>query len=223
MPLLLTEELVLCCEGDADRQFIRKMIEKRAGLPNFDMPFPTERLYGNRAFGGMLEAIRGNRVHFPRIKGVLIVADSMECPIALFEDICAQIRTVGGYGIPSKLLDVGRAADHPAVAIMTLPDEKTPGALETLLAEAMTAKASWIAACVDTFLRCDKVDAHNWPAEKRDKARFHSMVAVLNRDDPSKAASKAFKEPKPLIAIEEPCFNDVERRIKEFCVTVGAT
>jgi hypothetical protein len=33
MPLVLTEDLVLCCEGEADRQFIRKMTEKRAGLP----------------------------------------------------------------------------------------------------------------------------------------------------------------------------------------------
>jgi len=198
------------------------MTEKRVGLPKFDLPFPTDRLHGNRAFGGMLQAIRGNRIHFPRIKGVLIVADSTECPDTLFQDICAQIREVGGYGIPSELLDVGRAVDHPDVAVMTLPDEKTPGALETLLAEEMTAKASWIAACVDAFLRCDKVDAHGWPAEKRDKARFHSMVAVLNRDDPSRAASTAFKDPKPLIAVEAPCFNDVERRIRDFCAAVGA-
>jgi hypothetical protein len=222
MPLELTKDLVLCCEGKADREFIRKMTAKRAGLPQFDMPFPTDNLHGNAAFGGMLQAIRGNRVHFPRIKGVLIVADSTECPETLFQDICAQIRGIGGYGIPSELLDVGRADDHPAVAVMTLPDEKTPGALETLLAEEMTAKAPWIAACVDAFLHCDKVDAHCWPVEKRDKARFHSMVAALNRDDPSKAASKAFKDPTPLIDVEAPCFNDVERRIRNFCAAVGA-
>jgi hypothetical protein len=218
MPLALTEDLVLCCEGEADRQFIRKMTEKRAGLPKFDMPFPIDNLHGNKAFGGMVEAIRGNKRHFPRIKGILIVADSTECPDSLFEDICAQIREIGG----SKLSAVGRAADHPAVAVTTLPNENTPGALETLLVEEMTAKAPWIAACVDAFLRCDKVDAHQWPAEKRDKARFHSMVAVLNRDYPSKAASYAFKDPTPLIAVEAPCFNDVERRIRDFCAAVGA-
>ncbi|MGH6836846.1 MAG: DUF3226 domain-containing protein [Methylocella sp.] len=221
MPLMLTEELVLCCEGEADRQFLRKMTEKRR-LPKFDMPFPTEKLHGNGAFGGMLEAIRGNKRHFPRIKGVLIVADSTEHPDILFQNLCEQIRELGGYGIPSRLADVGRADGHPAVGVMTLPDEKTPGALETLLAEEMTTKRPWIGTCVDAFLRCDKVDAHGWPAEKRDKARFHSMVAVLNRDDPSKAASWAFKDPTPLIAVEASCFNGVERRIREFCAAVGA-
>jgi hypothetical protein len=47
------------------------------------------------------------------------------------------------------------------------------------------------------------------------------MVAAINRDDPSKAASRAFKEPQPLIAVEAQCFNDVERRIKEFSKAVG--
>jgi hypothetical protein len=134
MPLTLKEEVVLCCEGDADRQFFRKLTEKRNGLPKFDMPFPTEKLYGNAAFGGMLEAIRGDRANFPKIKGILIVADSTANPKTLFDDICKQIRNVGGYGIPSKLLEVANSASHPHLAVMTLPDEQTPGGLETLLA-----------------------------------------------------------------------------------------
>jgi hypothetical protein len=89
MALVLKEELVLCCEGEADRQFIRKLIENR-GLRPFDMPFPTNQLHGNKAFGGMLEAIRGDKANFPRIKGVLIVADSADDPATLFTDICSQ-------------------------------------------------------------------------------------------------------------------------------------
>ena len=201
MPLKLEAELVLLCEGKADQEFFRKLMEKRSGFPKFDMPFPTDKLHGNGAFGGMLETIRGDMIGFPRIKGVLIVADSTDEPAVLFKSICSQIRAAGEYGVPSKLLEVAFAINHPAVAVMLLPDESTPGALETLLAQQIVDKAPWVTACVDQFLRCDKIDAHAWPAEKRDKARFHSMVAALHRDDPSKAASQAFRDPTPMIAV----------------------
>jgi hypothetical protein len=222
MPLTLKSEFVLLCEGGADRQFFRKLTEKRAGLAKFDFPFPTDKLHGNGAFGGMLMALRGDRVGFARLKGVLVVADSTDDPPVLFKLICDQIRLVGGFGVPSKLLEIARAPGQPAIAIMLLPDESTPGALETLLAREITEKSPWITPCVDQFLRCDKVEAHAWPAEKRDKARFHSMVAALNREDPSRAATYVFKDPDPFVAIEAPCFDDVEKRLKEFCADVAA-
>jgi hypothetical protein len=222
MALVLKEEFVLCCEGEADRQFIRKLIENRRLRP-FDIPFPTNQLHGNKAFGGMLEAIRGDRANFPRIKGVLIVADSADDPLALFRDICSQIRSAGGYGVPARLLEIAKSADHPAVAVMTFPDEATPGALETLLVQEIEGKTEWVGGCVDAFLRCDKIEAYSWPPEKRDKARFHSMVAVLNRDDPSRAASMAFKDPNPLIGVGAQCFDGVAQRIRDFCISSNGT
>jgi hypothetical protein len=218
----LEAELVLLCEGEADRQFFRKFSEKRAGLPSFDIPFPTDRLHGNTAFGDMLVAIRGDRVSFRRIKGILIIADSTEKPAVLFSSVRQQIRAAGGFGVPSRALEVATASGHPAVAVMLLPDENTPGALETLLAQEILHRMFWVAGCVDEFLRCDKIDAYAWPAEKRDKARFHSMVAVLHRDDPSRAASRAFREPSPLVAVEAPCFDGVAKRVRDFCAAVGA-
>jgi len=106
---------------------------------------------------------------------------------------------------------------------MLLPDEKTPGALETLLVRDITEKAPWVTVCVEQFLRCEKIEAHAWPAEKRDKARFHSLVAVLNRDDPSRAASQAFRDPTPLIAVDAPCFDDVEKRVMSFWQSIAGT
>jgi hypothetical protein len=219
MALVLKEELVLCCEGEADQRFIRKLIDNR-GLRSFDMPFPTKQLHGNKAFGGMLEAIRGDKANFPRIKGVLIVADSADDPNRLFREICTQIRSAGGYGVPSRLLEIAVSADHPAIAVMTLPDEATPGALETLLVQEIEEKTTWVSACVDAFLRCDQIKAHSWPPEKRDKARFHSMIAALNRDDPGRAVSWAFKDPNPLIGVNATCFDGVAQRIRQFCISV---
>jgi hypothetical protein len=58
--------------------------------------------------------------------------------------------------------------------------------------------------------------------EKIDKARYHCLVAAINRDDPSKAVSYAFRQPgatnaKPLIDVRDPIFNDIARGVKEFC------
>lgn len=222
MPVRLEAELILLCEGEADRQFFRKLTEKRGGFPKFDIPFPNDGLAGSGAFSTMLTAIRGNRINFPRIRGVLIMADSTHDPAVMFNLVSQQIRAAGGYGVPSKALEVAAVSDYPAVAVMLLPDEDTPGALETLLAQEIIEREPWVSACVDQYLRCDKIGAHAWPAEKRDKARFHSMVAALHRDDPSRAASYAFRDPMPLIAVEASCFDDVERRIKDFCRAVEA-
>ena len=220
----LSRDLLLLCEGEADREFFRKLCANRPGMPDFDI-FPNDKLHGNGAYGRMLEAVRGDAAHFPKIKGILIVADRMDLPAAppdlLFANICGQI-AAAGFGIPAAPLALGVSAAPPAIAVMFLPDETTSGGLETLLAQEIIAKHPDVEECIHDFIRCDNLDVQSWPAEKRDKARFHSMVAVLNRDDPSKAASKAFKDPNPLVDVTAPCFDEVARRLRDFEANVRA-
>jgi len=74
---------------------------------------------------------------------------------------------------------------------------------------------------VEAFLKCGESTAHELQAEKKDKARYHCMVALTYPDDPSRAVSMAFKEPpNPLISVESRCFADVERRLRRFCEEV---
>jgi hypothetical protein len=223
LPIELKEELVLLCEGEADKNFFRKLIQKREGLPRFDIPFPFENLGGKDAFAKMLRAIRGDRHGFARIRGLLIVADSADDPMVSFQTTCDQIRQAEGYGIPAAPLDLAsRTPGHPPLAVMLLPDESTPGGLETLCIQEIAPKSPWITTCVDQFLRCEQIQAHDWPPEKLDKARYHSMVAALNRSDPGRALSRAFKDPAPLIAVEAACFNSVELRLRNFSAAVAA-
>jgi hypothetical protein len=108
----------------------------------------------------MLLALTGTGHAFTRIKGVLIVADSHDEPEATFADIRGQIKA-RGFPEPKQLLQVAqRTADHPAVAVMLIPDETTPGGLETLLALDLVERNKWIVPCVDAFLKCDCVTAH---------------------------------------------------------------
>jgi hypothetical protein len=217
-PLTLNSEWVILGEGDADCNFFRKLTTKRGGFPNFDI-FPVN---GRPKYEDLLKAIRADQENFQRLKGVLVTADSANKPSDVFDDLCEQIRRTGGYGVPNGLLELGTGAGHPPLAIMLLPDEATPGGLESLLVREIELREQWLRACVETYLRCDRIQTMTWAAEKRDKAIFHCMIAATNEDDPSKAASWVFKDPKPVIAVEAHCFDDVERRIKAFCVAAEA-
>jgi hypothetical protein len=222
MPVTLREQLVLLCEGDADRQFFRKLIAKRAGLPQFEIPFPTDALHGNTAFGGMLDALRSNPAGLRRVRGVLIVADATDKPSDIFNSICNQIRSAGGFPVPNEVLEVAHSDDYPCVAIMLVPLNGALGCLETLLIEEILSREGWVRECVEKYFQCNSMTVNTWPVEKREKARFHSMIAVTNKDDPSKAASQVFKDPNPVIAVEADCFAPVAQQLVNFGVNVGA-
>lgn len=222
----LSKEVIIICEGAADKNFFRKLIEKRSGLPQFDIPFPMQGkdLGGVNAFKHWLEAIRGDRRGFSKLKGVLLVADSASNPISTFNDVCTQIKNATGYAIPTKPDEVTpRVADYPQVAVMLIPNESSPGGLESLCVSEITNREPWISTCVNKFLSCGNIQALKWSPEKLDKARYHSMISALNEDDPSRALSYAFKDPNPVISVENPCFDEVYNKLKNFCLAVGAS
>ena len=226
MALELNNEVVIICEGLADKNFFRKLIDKRAGLPKFDIPFPAQgdNRGGVDAFEHWLKAIRGDRHGFSKLKGVLLVADSASNPTSTFNYVCTQITNATGYAIPTKADEVTpRVTGYPQVSVMLIPNEDTTGGLESLCINEITSRQPWISTCVDNFLSCGTIQALKWSPEKLDKARFHSMIAALNEDDPSRALSYAFKDPKPVISVESPCFDAVYNKLKTFCVTIGAS
>jgi hypothetical protein len=217
----LKEELVLLSEGLADKAFLARLVASRGPLPAFDFPFPNDQLFGRSQFGTMLRALRGDPSGFSRLKGVLIVSDSADDAQATFDDIADQIRAAGGYTVPAAPLQIGAAtADHPAVAVMLLPDENNPGALESLYVRDLTGRHGWLGPCLDTFLGCGQSQALGWSPEKLAKAKFACCVAAVHEDDPSRAASAAYRNP-PVIHIAAACFNDVASKIRDFCNVIN--
>jgi len=219
----LNEELVLLSEGVADKVFLERIVTARGNFPKFDFPFPNDKFYGNAAFGNMLHALRGDPTGFAKLKGVLIVGDSGDKPEDAFKNIVDQIRAVGGFGVPTEPLKIGpQTAGHPAVAVMLLPDEKTPGSLESLYVEELNARHDWLEVCVNNFLACGAGKPLTWSAEKIAKAKFASGVAATHEDDPSRAAAWVFRSP-PVIDVAAACYESVEDRIRDFCVALGFT
>jgi hypothetical protein len=140
MPISLTTELVLLCEGSADKAFFKALMKSR-DLPKFDIPFPQGRdeldegkepLGGRDNFDQMLRDIRVP-LSFRKIKGMLIIADSADDADQTFEHVCSQIRRVPEYNAPNQLLAPSAAsASSPPVCVMLIPNEQTPGGIETL-------------------------------------------------------------------------------------------
>lgn len=214
----LNEALVVLSEGEADKKFLTAMMKSRPGYPAFDAPFPNELHHGNTSFGKMLSAIQGDPRGFSRVRGVLIVADSGTTPAVTFGAIQRQIAGAGGYPVPAAAEAVtNRTGTHPAVAVMLVPDPATGGGLESLCVAEILSREPWAAACVDAYLQCGQMDAHTWGAEKRDKARYHCLVAGLNHEDPSKAVSAAFWGASPLISVQNNAFDAFAGRLKTLC------
>ena len=220
MPIELKHELVLLCEGLADQKFFRALMTVRKDFPPFDMLEPNNELSGAGGFQKMLVAIRGDRKGFSRIKGVLVVVDSASDPAQTFAAVRAQI-AAAGYPVPSAPLELAPAANgHPAIMVMLLPSEREQGGLETLCVRELSSRIPWVTECVDQFLKCGESTAHGWSPEKKDKARYHCMIAATNEDDPSRAVSYAFKTP-PVINVAADCFDAVEQRLRVFCAAVA--
>ena len=225
-PISLKHEFTLLGEGAADQNFVKELLKKRGGFPEFNFLDP-QKYFSVSNFGKMLNAIQGDLKSFSRQKGVLIIADSASDPAQTMKDILKQVKQAGNFpvhpGSSMATLNVAAAtADMPPVCITLLPTESDPGGLETLCVKALLKKYSWAEACLNKYLTCDQIKASKWPPEKLDKARYHCLVAALHRDDPSKAVSSAFRQPegsntKPLIDVMDPIFDDIAKRIKDFC------
>ena len=194
----LEHELVVLGEGSADKNFLLKLC--RTLIPEFkcDFPYPDGSGGGVSYFSRMLDGLRGNRVGFNRLRGVVIVADSGTDPNEVFDNIKTQIRSSGGYPVPNALSQVALpTSDHPALAVMLLPRDDVPGGLESLCIAELEENYKDRMSCVDAFLNCAPDPPTIWSPEKLAKARYHVFVAGSFRDDPSRAISHAFKEPNP--------------------------
>jgi hypothetical protein len=232
MPFALKHEVVILCEGRADKAFFKKLITKR-NMPGFDVPFPedTDELDGGKkplggvgAFADMLRALRANPETFARLKGVLLVADSAHDPSEIFKKVCGKIQEAQHYGIPAKPLEIAPPNNgHPAVSVMLIPDEQHAGGLETLSLQYLRTKIPSVAECVEKYLACDDIKVLKWRSrENQDKVRLQCMIAATNEEDPNKSLAFSFSESSgPIISVEAFCFNEVEKHLRNFCKAVN--
>ena len=220
-PLEISSEWVCLCEGSADVNFLKKLIARKARIPPANFLDPA-RFHGRNDFGRMMNAMAGTGISFRKVKGIVIVADSHDDPSITFREVCKQLTAVPNCPVPEKIAMVSNRTDEfPPICILLLPDEETPGSLESLFVRAIVHENENLMGCVDTFLSCGDIDANAWPPEKKAKAQLHSIIAAFWKNEPNIAASQIFQRSQSLISISNTVFDRFESLLESFCAQVG--
>jgi hypothetical protein len=232
-PHRIEHNLVMLCEGKSDNEFFKKLLASRR-LPDFSFPFPPEGdprdLHGLGGYLPMLQRLESYLTFDPalkdRLKGILIVVDARDKPHETLREVRGQIRKAGHFGIPDAAFQIqGSDTGYPPIEILLMPGVDRPGALETLLVEALSQMYPTEAKCVHEYIKCCPTNPAAWGAEPADKARLQCLVAATYQINPSRPASLLFNrhdDHPPAIDIERPCFNEIEKHLRTFCRAVGA-
>lgn len=201
----ITSARILLCEGSGDRSFFQELIAVR-DLPDFYVTHPIPEIHpGGR--GGFEQRLRSFRVTpgFDQVTGIIVVSDNDNNPNASFADVRRHIHGAG-YVSPNHPFLV--AAGQPAVAVMMLPSEGTPGQLETLCLESV--KAAWPTQfqCAETYGECAGIGA--WTQGKQERARLRALISHICRTDPNSSLTHLWSDGRELvIPLNHDCFNDI--------------
>ena len=190
MPETLTREHLIVGEGDADRAFFNALLQERK-IDGFQVLAPA----GGRQFGVRLRAIRG-ATGFKHVKTILLVADNDIDPTASFQQVRAEIRAAGGYGVPDAVLQPATAQNHPSVRIMMLPRAGQPGCLETIVLESLLIEVPTLRECLNDYLKC--TPAVGWDQSKQAKMRLQCLIAATCKVDPNCSLTHLWSSKKKL-------------------------
>ena len=235
MPLNLTQPYILLCEGVADQAFFRVLARDVCKLP-IDIPFPPDnydnieekyrrKLHGKDGFGLMLEALDNYFLIAPErmkeIRGILVTFDARDNGVQEIANVTKQFPSV--FGRPERpLVPAGSGDGRPPIAVMPVPPHLTAGGLETICIEAVKETYREIVGSLEQCLNSDPIQIRKWPAETRDKARLACIVAVTNKDDPTKSLRWSFGPSGSIVDVTLRCFDPIARSLAEFKSAVDA-
>lgn len=213
MPTVIDQPVVILSEGMADKNFIEKFVVRRMGENRCCFPFPNNAYYSSSMFNKMLSAIKGDGFGYSQLKGVIIIADSCDSPQNTFDDIVNKMREVVGFALPQSLGVVEKLQGVPSTCIQMLPANNKIGGLETLFNEDMAIRHKRIYDDANSFLSSAWIDQERWNAEKVGKAHYATLVAATHRDDPSRAAAHALRDP-PTVNLASNAFDHIESNLR---------
>jgi hypothetical protein len=199
------EDRLILCEGAHDRAFLEALHQDRE-LPGAQITCPSNHNLppGKDGFGGFLTAIQG-WTSFPRLKELVIVADSDDNPAKAFQDVVAEIGKAAAYPLPT--VPHTKIPGPPSVAVIMIPWHNKPGALETLCFEAAARAFPAQAACVDQLASCTGAD--QWPTQKLAKMRLRALVATTFRKRPDVSLGYIWTQAPNLVPISDVVFDGV--------------
>lgn len=185
METCIEKPYLVLTEGHADRAFLKYLLTARgADKHDFDF-FENVDKYGggNTSFEAYLKGTQLER-GFEKVKAILIVTDCDADPAKSFENVQKQIQAAG-YSVPDKPLELVKTDRKPALCVVTIPFDNSPGHLETYILKGM--QTQWAAERTSTDRHIQDTSASGWIATTQDKARVQCMIAVIHQEDPNKS------------------------------------
>lgn len=172
----------VACEGEADQYFLCRLLEHRR-INGVDVAV----VGGNdNKFTTHLKGLRVSNA-FAKLRLIVIMTDNDTNPAASFASAQRCFRDAG-FVVPDASW-TKKEGEDVSTAILMLPSHSRPGALETLLVEAILDVRPQFARCLDDLKTCAEKPT-TWDEVKLAKMRFHAAVAALCEDGPGTAASR---------------------------------
>ena len=173
----------VACEGEADQYFLCKLLETNA-ISGIDVAVVGGK---DDRFTTHLSGLKVSN-DFNKLRLVVIVTDNDLNAEASFASAQQRFRDAGFVVPDAPWTRKGAEDGAVSTAILMLPAAGRPGALETLLVEAILDERPDFSKCLDDLKTCAKTPV--WDEVKLAKMRFHAAVAALCEDGPGRAASR---------------------------------
>ncbi len=223
IPIEFTSQRLILCEGASDAQFLRALVRRTPGFPDFNV-IPVGDV-GNRVagIGGFESALNGIQIlrRFDQLRTIILVADCDDDDAANFSLICDQINRTAPFGTPPRTRYVAPAAPlvpstgAPVLAVAFIPWVGDRGHLEKLLLPAAAIASP--AEAVEVEAMAANIGVNTWPSVKHiAEAKLRSLLAVSNRADPRLPLSKIWTDAPHLIPITDPTFDQLATFLEGF-------
>ncbi len=182
----------LLCEGQADKRFLDSLLQQRGLEGEFRIEHPQREedgAGGRGKFGAKLNGLLANESFLQSVKGILVVSDNDDDPNASFADVQQQLRQVEGIEVPHAPRVVVRNRGLPAVSVLMIPFDGSPGNLESVCLP--SAYEKWanhsLQQKVDAFV--SDLPVASWSGNKQAKARMHTIIAATCEPKPDASFS----------------------------------
>ena len=164
----IEKSIQLLVEGNDERNFFEAFlrhldISHNVQVQSFD---------GVSQLALFVETLAATDEFKDRVESLGVVRDAETSAQSAFQSIQRSL-LVAGLPVPDQPRQ--RAGSSPAVSALILPDDDSPGMLETLLCQ--TFASSSLDGCIDSFFECVHAELGHGP-HRPHKARAHAYIAT---------------------------------------------
>lgn len=178
-PIQIGSDLLLVHEGTADTHVVGQLVRDH-GIEGFQF-LPLNGQAKMRAFFKGLSASPHFKTPVPGyghpVRGLAIVLDAETDAEATFQRVRAALIA---SNLPISEAAGGVAEGALRVGVFLVPDNRSPGKIETLCLRSVQGDPAW--PCLEVFFNCIRERGGKWP-DNMDKARAQAFLSTRPQPD----------------------------------------